>query len=122
MTGKRHGRCGAGPAPQHHEASHGFCMLAQRWKSTSITTKDWHHEHLNVTLFDGTEMEQEEPPQKTDLFLHDEDDDDDAEDPEITGTAVAEAVVSCSTVASQVEHAERFVYLRCAHGKHPPKP
>ena len=39
--------------------------------------------------------------------------------PESTGTAVAEAV---STVASQVERAERFLYLRCAYGKHPPKP
>ena len=47
------GRGGAGLAPQHHETSHGFCMPAQRWKSTSITTKAWRHEHLNVTLFDG---------------------------------------------------------------------
>ena len=110
-----------GPA-QHHEASHGFCMLVQRLKSTSITTKAWRHEHLNDTLFDETEMEQEESPEETDLFLHDEDDDDDAEDPEITGTVVAEAVVPCSTVTSQVEHAECFVYLRCAYGKHPPRP
>ena len=87
-----------------------------------MTTKAWRHGHLNVTLFDETEMEQEEPPEETDLFLHDEDDDDDAEDPDITGTAVAEAVVPCSTVAFQVEHAERFVYLRCAYGQHPPKP
>ena len=97
-------------------------MPAQRWKSTIITTKAWRHEHLNVTLFNETEMEQEEPREETDLILHDDDDDDDAEDPEITGTAVAEAVVPCSTVTSQVEHAERFVYLRCAYGKHPPKP
>ena len=62
-------------------------MPAQRWKSTSITKKAWRHEHLNVTLFDGTEMEQEEPPEETDLFLHDEDDDDDAEDAESTGAA-----------------------------------
>ena len=64
-------------------------------------------------------MEHEEPPEETGLFLHDEDDDDDAEDPEIT---VAEAVVLCSTVTSQVDHAECFVYLRFAYGKHPPKP
>ena len=49
-------------------------------------------EHLNGTLFDETEMEKEEPPEETDLILYD-DDDDDAEDPESTGTAVAEAVV-----------------------------
>ena len=60
-------------------SSHGFCMPAQRWKSTSITTKAWRHEHLNVTLFDETEMVQEEPPEE------------EAEDPESTGTAVAEA-------------------------------
>ena len=51
-----------------------------------------------------------------------DDDDDDDEDPESTGTAVAEAVESFSTVASQVERTERFLYLRCAYGKHPPKP
>ena len=84
-------------------------MLAQRWKDTSIITKAWRHlswtfeeaprlaaraarEHLNGTFFDETEMEQEGPPEETDLILHD-DDDDDAEDPESTGTAVAEAVV-----------------------------
>ena len=67
-------------------------------------------------------MEQEEPPEETDFILHDDDDDDDAEDSESTGTAVAEAVVPFSTVASQVERAERFLYLRCAYGKHPPKP
>ena len=60
-------------------------------------------------------MEQEEPPEETDLILHDDDDDDDAGDPESTGTAVTEAV-------SQIERAECFLYLRCAHGKHPPKP
>ena len=65
-------------------------------------------------------MEQEEPPKEEDLILHD--DDDDAEDPESTGTAVAEVVAPSSTVASQVERAERFLYLRCAYGKHPPKP
>ena len=115
-------------------------MPAQRWKNTSITTKAWRHlswtfeeaprlaaraahEHLDGTLFDETEMEQEEPPEETDLILHDDDDDDDdAEDPESTGTAVAEAVVPSSTVASQVERAERFLHLRCAYGKHPPKP
>ena len=42
--------------------------------------------------------------------------------PESTDTAVAEAVVPSSTVASQVERAEHFLYLRCAYGKHPPKP
>ena len=59
------GRGGAGPAPQHHEASHGFCMPAQRWTNTSITTKVWRHEHLNVTLFDETEMEHEGPAART---------------------------------------------------------
>ena len=66
-------------------------MPVQRWKNTSITTKAWRHEHLNGTLFDETEMEQDEPPEETDLILHDDDDDDDTEDPESTGTAVAEA-------------------------------
>ena len=62
-------------------------------------------------------MEQEElPEEETDLILHDDnDDDDDAEDPESTGTAFAEAVVPFSTVACQVERAERFLYLRCAY-------
>ena len=78
------------------------------------------HEHLNDR--DETEMEQEEPPEETNLMLHDDDDDDDdTEDPESTGTAVAEAAVPFSTVASHVERAERFLYLRRAHGKHPPK-
>ena len=94
------------------------------------------HEHLNGTIFDETEMEQEEPPEEwskkkkkppedANLILHEDDhddDDDDAEDPESKGTGVAEAVVPSSTVASQVECAERFWYLRCAYGKHPPKP
>ena len=66
-------------------------MPVQRWKNTSITTKAWRHEHLNVTLFDETEMEHEEPPEEEDLILYDDDDDDGAEDPESTGTAVAEA-------------------------------
>ena len=35
------GRGGAGLAPQHHEASHGFCTRAQRWKK---------HEHYNESL------------------------------------------------------------------------
>ena len=65
-------------------------------------------------------MEQEEQPE---LILHDDDeDDDDAEDPESTGTAVAEAVVLFSTVASQAEHPERFLYVRRAYSKHPPRP
>ena len=76
-------------------------------------------------------MEQEEPPEEEDLILHDDDDDDDdgAEDPENTGTAlaeasaaVAEASESFPTVAAEVARAERFLYLRCAYGKHPPKP
>ena len=91
-------------------SSHGFCMPAQRWKSTSITTKAWRHEHLNVTLFDETEMVQEEPPEEEDLILHDDDDDDGAEDPESTGDSCCGG-----------KHAECFVYLRCAYGKHPPK-
>ena len=118
-------------------------MPAQRCqKSTSITTKAWRHlswtfeeaprltreQHLNGALFDETEVEQEEPPEKADLILHD-DDDDDAEDPESTGTAVAEASTAVAgasepfpTVAANVARAERFLYLRCAFGKHPPKP
>ena len=59
------GQCTARAAPHYHEASHGFCMLAQRWKNTSITTKASRHEHLNVTLFDETEMEHEEPAART---------------------------------------------------------
>ena len=52
---------------------------------------------LKGTLFEGeptfheTEMKKAEPPEETELIL--QDDDDDAEDPESTGTAVAEAVV-----------------------------
>ena len=57
-----------------------------------------------------------------DLILHDDDDDDDAEDPESTGTAVAEASEPFPKVAAEVARAERFLYLRCAYGKHPPKP
>ena len=56
-------------------------------------------------------MEQEEPPEETDLFLRVEGDDDDVEDPEITGTVVSEAVVPCLAVASKVKHAGRFVCL-----------
>ena len=121
-------------------------------KNTSITTKAWRHlslslslswtfeeaprlaaratrEHLGGTLFDETEVEQEEPPEEEDLILHDDDDDDDAEDPESTGTALAEASTAVAeasepfpTVAAEVARAERFLYLRCAYGKHPPKP
>ena len=64
-------------------------------------------EHLNGTFFeeeptfDETEMEKEEPPEETDLILHG-DENDDGEDPESTDTAVAEAVVPFSMVASQV--------------------
>ena len=81
-------------------------------------------------------MEQEEPPEEEDLILHDDDDDDGAEDPENTGTALAEASTALAeastavaeasepfpTVAAEVARAERFLYLRCAYGKHPPKP
>ena len=115
-------------------------------KNTSITTKAWRHlswtfeeaprlaaratrEHLNGTLFDETEVEQEEPPEEADLILHDDDDDDDAEDPESTETAVAEASTAVAeasepfpTVAAEVAREERFLYLCCAYGKHTPKP
>ena len=108
-------------------------------KNTSITTKAWRHlswtfeeaprlaaratrEHFDGTLFDETKVEQEEPPEEEDLILHDDDDDDDAEDPESTGTALAEASEPFPTVAAEVARAERFLYLRCAYGKHPPKP
>ena len=114
-------------------------------KNTSITTRAWRHlswtfeeaprlaaraahEHLNGTLFDETEAEQKEPPEEADLILHD-DDDDDAEDLGSTGeavveasTAVAEAFEPFPTVAAEVARAERFLYLRCVYGKHPPKP
>ena len=81
-------------------------------------------------------MEHEEPPEEEDFILHDNDDDDDgAEDPDNTGTAfteasavvadgsavVAEASESFPTVVAEVVRAERFLYLRCAYGKHPPK-
>ena len=105
-------------------------------KNTSITTKAWRHlswtfeeaprlaaratrEHLDGTLFDETEVEQEEPPEEEDLILHDDDDDDDAKE---ASTAVAEASEPFPTVAAEVARAERFLYLRCAYGKHPPKP
>ena len=112
-------RGGAGPAPQHHEASHGAlgsaCLL-RGGRTRAITTKARRHlsraarEHLNGTLFDETEMEQEEPPEETDLILHDDDDDDDdVEDTESTGTVVAEAVVPFFLVASQIERGECFL-------------
>ena len=66
-------------------------------------------EHLDGTLFDETEVEQEEPPEEEDLILHGDDDDDDAEDPESTGTALAEASTAVAeafepfpTVAAEV--------------------
>ena len=113
----------------------GSARLRRGGKTKSTTTKAWSHlswtfeeaprlatraarEHLNGTLFDETEMEQEEPPEGNGSHSPC----DDAEDPESTGTAVAEAVVPFSTVASQVERAERFLYLSGAYGKHPPKP
>ena len=78
------------------------------------------HKHLNVTLFDGTEMEQEEPPEETDLILHD-DDDDDAEEPESTGTAVAEAVVPIVFTPMRDRMCARIVpWLRtCQASRHP---
>ena len=93
-------------------------------------------EHLDGTLFDETEAEQEEPPEEEDLILLHDNDDDDAVDPESTGTAVAEASTAFAeastvvaeasepfpTVAAEVALAERFLYLRCAYGKHPLKP
>ena len=86
------GRGGARPAPQHREASHGAlgsARLHRGGNNTSITTKAWRRlswtfeeaprlaaraarEHLNGTLFDETEMEQEEPPEETDLILDDD--------------------------------------------------
>ena len=92
-------------------------------------------EHLHGTLFDETEVEHEEPPEEADLILHDDDDDDDAEDPESTVTALAEASTAVAdgsaavaeasepfpTMAAEVARAERFLHLRCAYGKHPPK-
>ena len=111
------------------EVGKNTCITTKAWRHLSWTLEDAPrlsaraaHEHLNGTPFDETEMEQEEPPEGTDLILHDDDDDEDAVDPQSTGTAVAEAVVPSSTVASQVERAERFLYLRCAYGKHPPEP
>ena len=72
-----------------------------------------------------------EPNEESDLTLHDDEDDAEDEDevhdeedvvPESTGTAVAEAVVASSSVAAEVARAERFLYLRVAYGRHPPKP
>ena len=111
---------------------------AEVQKNTSITAKAWHHlswtfeeaprltarathEHLNGTLFDETKVEQEEPPEEEDLILH--------EDPESTGTALAQASTAVAeasepfpTVAAEVARAERLLHLRCSYGKHPPKP
>ena len=117
-----------------------FCMPAQRSKKKN----EHHNESLAPPLLDirrGTEAcgeshsrapqwhTLEESPEETDLILHDDDDDDNAEDPGTKGTAVAEAsevVAEASerfpTVAAEVARAERFLYLRCAYGKHPPKP
>ena len=109
-------RCGARPAPQHREASHGALGSAPRLAARAT------REHLNGTLFDETKVEQEEPPEEADLILLDDDDDEDAEDPESTEPAVAEASEPFPTVAAEVARADRFLYLRCAYGKHPPKP
>ena len=68
-------------------------------------TSRGHSKRRKNPTIDVTELEKEEPPEETDLTPHEDDDDEDAEDP--TGTAVAEAVVPL---------------LRCAYGKHPPKP
>ena len=94
------GRCGAGSAPRHDEASHdavGDPRLHRGGKKTRITTKAWRHlswtlaeapmlaerftrEFLNGTLFEEepTELAEDEPEEESDLILHD--DDDDAED------------------------------------------
>ena len=122
---------------KHLRTCHVLHACAEVEKNTSITAKAWRHlswtfeeaprlaaratrELLDGTLFDETEVEQEEPPEKEDLILHDYDDDDDAEDPESTGTAVAEASTAVAeasepfpTVAAEVARAERFLYLRC---------
>ena len=90
-------------------------------------------EHHNGTLFEKeTELaEEDESDEESDLILHDDDDDAEGEDevhdeedvvPESTGTAVAEAAMPSSTVAAEVARAERFLFLRCAYGRHPPKP
>ena len=98
-------------------------------KRTSITTNAWRdlswtfeeaprlaaratREHLNGTLFDETEVEQEGPPEEADLILHD-DDDDDAEDPESTETAVAEA----STAVAEASEPFPTVAAEAAHGQ-----
>ena len=62
------------------------------------------------TLFDETEMEQEEPPEDTDLSTM------------IMPTATMEASEPFPTVAAQVARAERCLYLRCAYGKNHTKP
>ena len=131
------GRGGAGLAPQQHEASYGFCTLAQRSK------KHKHHneslapplldirevtkacgesarEHLNGTLFYVTDMEKEEPPKETDFIRHD-DDNDGAEDPESTGTAVAEAVVPIVFTPMRGRMCARIVPMlrTCQASRHP---
>ena len=126
------GRGGAGPVPQHHEACHGALGSAQRWK-----TQERHNESLAPGLrrepLTRTSMAHSSMRRRWNKKSH------------LkkrtsfsmmtttmttmtmlripsTGTAVAEAVVSSSTGASQVERAERFLNLRCAYGKHPPIP
>ena len=118
-------------------------------EKTSITTRACRHlswtfeeapmpaeraarEHLNGMLFEEeTELAEDEPDEASNLILHDDDDDAEDEDevhdeedvvPESTGTAVAEAVVPFSTAAAEFARAERFLYLRVAYGRHPPKP
>ena len=61
------GRGGAGLALRHHEASHGALDSAclQRGESSAPLLLDIRgatKAHLNVTLFDETEIELEEPP------------------------------------------------------------
>ena len=119
-----------GPAPQHHEASHGApgsARPAQRWK------KDEHHnESLAPPLLDirrstkacgenhsralpmaHSSMRQRWKKKSHQMYWTSI-----SMMTTRTMTAVAEAIVPFSTVESE----ERFLHLRLAYDKHPPKP
>ena len=122
---------------------------AEAEKNTSITTKAWRHlswtfeeaprlaaratrEHLDGTLLDDKRSHRRKRTSSSMttttmtvlriprargqlLLLH-------LQLLQKHPTAVAEASEPFPTVAAEVARAERFLYLRCAYGKHPPKP
>ena len=121
------GRFSDGYARRHDEASHGAVGdLVDIRRGANACCEVHARVPQRHTLRGGDRLAEDEPAEETYFTLHD--DDDDAEDealevhdvedavPESTGAAVAEVVV-----VAEVARAERFLYLRCADGRHPPK-